>query len=635
MSLIKQLWIAILLITVLTFTGSFVVSTLSARQYLEQELAVKNNDNASSLALSMAQMDKDPVTVELQLAAQFDAGHYRLIRLQGPDGNTMVEREYEGPTPNAPQWLIDLVPIESRPGIAQVQDGWHQFGTLTVQTHNRYAYDSLWQATRELLMWFLAAGLLTGLAGSLALRFILRPLNAVVDQAQAIGNRRFVSIEEPATAEFRSVVRAMNTLSARIRSMLAEESQRLEQLRLQTQMDELTGLFNRGQFLNQLDAALARNDARAGGTLFFVRLAHLADLNQRCGRVATDRLLAALGASLSAYAARFPDSACGRMNASDFALLTPGAIDRIDGFDVLLIELRELAAKTDAHVELFASAAHYAAGESRGQLLARLDAALAMTENRAAHTTQLASTNAPERLSLEEWRRALESALQLRNFELARFPVLAADGSLLHHAAPIRLQLDGNWLDAGCFLPWAARTGMLERIDTMALELALATLDADADAPPLAINLSAEAIADAGFVTELLEKLSAHQRVTSRLWFDVLEANALRHQDELRLLCPRLRALGCKVGLKHAGQHFARFAELHDLGMDYIKIDTAFIGDIDSRPGNQSLVRGMSTVAHSIGVLAIAEGVRTEQERASVIALGVDGVTGPGVRLPA
>lgn len=634
MSLIKQLWIAIALITALAFTGSFVVSTLSARQYLQQELAVKNNDNASSLALSLSQMPKDAVTVELQIAAQFDAGHYRLIRLEGPAGEVLAQRAYEGPAPEAPQWLIDLVPIESRPGIAQVQDGWHQFGTLTVQTHSRYAYDSLWQATRELLLWFLAAGLLTGLAGSAALRFILRPLGAVVDQATAIGDHRFLTIDEPTTAEFRSVVRAMNTLSARIRAMLAEEAQRLEHLRKQTQLDELTGLYNRNQFLNQLDAALARDDAHAGGTLFFIRVASLVELNQRCGRLAADRLLAAIGARLTAYATKLQGSACGRMNASDFALLTPGITDRIDGFDTLLFDLRELVAATDPHTELFAAAAHYAHCEIRGQLLARLDGALATTEHQDARTTQLASTLAPARLTLDDWRTAIEQALHAGEFTLARFPVLAMDGSLLHFAAPVRLQLDGNWLDAGRFLPWASRAGLLERIDAVVLELALRTLDAEPELPGIAINLSAEAVAEAGFVAGIERSLRAHPQAAKRLWLEILEVSALRQQDDLRLLYPRLRELGCKVGLKHAGHHFSRFAELHDLGIDYIKIDAAFVGNIDARIGNQIFVRGMSMVAHSIGLLTIAEGVRKAEEQAALAELGVDGMTGPGIQLP-
>ena len=101
MSLIKQLWIAIALVMTFAFGGSMVVSVLSARHYLEQQLQVKNIDNATSLALSLSQLPKDPVTVELQVAAQFDVGHYRFIRIVSPTGETLVERKFtrtlEGP----------------------------------------------------------------------------------------------------------------------------------------------------------------------------------------------------------------------------------------------------------------------------------------------------------------------------------------------------------------------------------------------------------------------------------------------------------------------------------------------------------------------------------------------------------
>ncbi|MFM2261496.1 MAG: hypothetical protein RI959_172, partial [Pseudomonadota bacterium] len=89
MSLIKQLWIAIALVMTVAFGGSLVVSVLSARHYLEQQLQVKNIDNATSLALSLTQLDKDPVTVELQVAAQFDVGHYRFIRINAPTGEVL------------------------------------------------------------------------------------------------------------------------------------------------------------------------------------------------------------------------------------------------------------------------------------------------------------------------------------------------------------------------------------------------------------------------------------------------------------------------------------------------------------------------------------------------------------------
>ena len=118
MSLIKQLWIAIVVVTLLALGGNLIVSTLSARHYLEQQLRVKNLDNATSLALSLSQLPKDPVTVELQIAAQFDAGHYRLIRLVSPKGDVLVEREYEGDLTGAPNWFTRLVPIAAPAGVA-------------------------------------------------------------------------------------------------------------------------------------------------------------------------------------------------------------------------------------------------------------------------------------------------------------------------------------------------------------------------------------------------------------------------------------------------------------------------------------------------------------------------------------
>ena len=65
MTLTKQLWLAVVAIMTIAFGISFLVSAWSAKNYLEDQLRLKNVDNANSLALSMSQMDKDPVLIEL------------------------------------------------------------------------------------------------------------------------------------------------------------------------------------------------------------------------------------------------------------------------------------------------------------------------------------------------------------------------------------------------------------------------------------------------------------------------------------------------------------------------------------------------------------------------------------------
>jgi EAL domain-containing protein (putative c-di-GMP-specific phosphodiesterase class I) len=632
MSLIKQLWLAIAVVMSMSLGGSLIVSTLSARHYLEQQLQVKNLDNATSLALSLSQMPKDPVTVELQVAAQFDAGHYRVIRLTSPTGEILVEREYAGVSNGAPEWFTRLIPITARPGIAQVQDGWHQYGTLTLESHKRYAYEALWAEMLQLLLWFGLGALATGGIGTFVIRHITRPLDRVVEQAEAIGGRRFVTTPEPGTPEFRSVVRAMNTLSGRVRTMLADESRRLEQLRRQTQHDEMTGLVNRPQFMNLLDSALARDDSDATGTFVIARLGDLSELNRQLGRYAVDRLLCGLAQQFAALTARYPNWEAGRMNGSDFALLAPGCDDANDVATRLARTLHEAidALPSGRDVALAVAASGYAAGEQRAHLLDRVDGALAAAEQSGARATRVADATAATPYADQQTRRdALTRSLERDGVRLAHFPVLMPDGALLHHEAPVRLMLDGEWRPAGYFMPWAARLGLLPRFDAAVVQAALREIDATG--APLGINLSPDSLCDATFRGELFTLLQSHPDAAPKLWIEIPEYGAVRHLGEFRALCVALRPLGCKLGIEHAGSRFSHLSALHELGLDYIKIDAAMIRDIDKNPGNQAFLRGLCTVAHSIGVVAIAEGVGSNEEMSVLPGLGLDAMTGPAM----
>jgi EAL domain-containing protein (putative c-di-GMP-specific phosphodiesterase class I) len=57
------------------------------------------------------------------------------------------------------------------------------------------------------------------------------------------------------------------------------------------------------------------------------------------------------------------------------------------------------------------------------------------------------------------------------------------------------------------------------------------------------------------------------------------------------------------------------------------------IRDIDSNEANKTLLRGLCMIAHSIGVQAIAEGVQSDNEITTLKEIGVDGMTGPGIKL--
>ncbi len=143
MSLIKQLWLAIILIISLAFGASFVINIITSKHYLEQQLEMKNTDNAVSLALSISQMEKDPVAVNLMLSAQFDNGHYEYIRLTDPNKKIMTERVNASGITSVPNWFKNMIHINPNPGIAQIQDGWSQYGVLTLASATGFAYRDL------------------------------------------------------------------------------------------------------------------------------------------------------------------------------------------------------------------------------------------------------------------------------------------------------------------------------------------------------------------------------------------------------------------------------------------------------------------------------------------------------------
>ena len=109
------------------------------------------------------------------------------------------------------------------------------------------------------------------------------------------------------------------------------------------------------------------------------------------------------------------------------------------------------------------------------------------------------------------------------------------------------------------------------------------------------------------------------------------ECGVFEHLNEFRNFCNTLQPLGCKIGVEHVGPYISRLGELHDLGLDYIKIDFSVISGIDKNTGNQAFLRGLCLIAHSIGLITIAEGVQTEAEAAQLPSLGIDGMTGPAI----
>jgi len=640
MSLIKQIWIAIATMMAIAFAGAIVVKVLSARHYLEQEIRVKNIDNATALALSLSQLPKDDATVELQVAAQFDAGHYRFIRVVSPMGKVLAERASEEVVKGVPGWFVALIPISAPPGQAKIQDGWKQFGSVSIASQEQFAYLSLWRGTLGLAWGFFLGALVAGAAGTLFVRVITRPLSAVVDQARALAERRFVTMPEPRTPELASMARAMNGLVERLRSMFSEEAARLEALRRRVNHDALTGLASRVYFLSHLREVLLGEQSAPSGSLLFVRLLDLNELNRRLGRPGADDLLKHVAEEIGAWGEGRAGQRAGRINAGEFAVICP-ALDSTESVEGVALDLHRWLMERvqprwiDKVPDLLhLSAVRYRRGQDPGELLSRANEALAQAALKGPNGWFAVEDGGGQpALPTEQWRTLLTEAVQGGRLSLNFFPVVSGDGAAsLHREGVIRLRVEGQdaLLPAGDFMPMAAQLNLTAPIDLGMVKLAIEHLRKGAG--DVAVNLSAQTIADFHFRTELMQLLKGYPDLCKRLLFEVPEYGVFQQFDAFRELSRTLKTLGARVGIEYFGQRFAQSDQLADLGLDYIKVHPAYIRGVASNPGNQEFLRGLCKMAHALGITVVALGVEDPQDLPLLASLGFDGATGPGVR---
>lgn len=637
MSLVKQLWLVIVLVLGLAFAGTFALSTSVSKHYFERQLQTKNDDNANTLALSITQLEKDPVMIDLLIAAQFDTGNYQYIALKDPAGNIISERINQASKSKAPSWFIEAIPLHLNPGIAEIQDGWAQYGTLIMMSDSNIAYDKLWDYSISTALWTLLLAIVSGVVGTLSLKRILRPLRDVVKQAQAIGESRFITTSTPKTKEFREVVNAMNALSNRVKKTLSEETARLEQLRLDINFDHVTLLMNHDYFVNSVDANISRSEYFHEGLLTISRLRNLASIDQKQGYKETNQLLKRIADALQTIAKQYPGSQIGRLNGTDFAVFFTHAIDSYQLGNQIKKTLETLnSGYSELHLSFITAVSRVTNTDHAEKIIAatsRHISGIKAEQNHVLHLIQTDDIAQLENKDETQWLNLLNNALDHRRIKLESYPALNRHGELIHNESPVRIQLqpDGKWLCAGEFITWATQLNLMTRLDSLVFETAVDAIKKGAS--PIGLNISASAMASEAYLEKVEQALRILPHVAEKLYFEVPEQDAFADLSQFQNFCARIRVLGCKIGVEHVGSNISRLGELHDVGLHYMKIDGSVIRGIDTNEANKTLLRGLCMIAHSIGVLAIAEGVQTDSEIEALKMIGLDGMTGPGIRI--
>jgi EAL domain-containing protein (putative c-di-GMP-specific phosphodiesterase class I)/GGDEF domain-containing protein len=632
MSLIRQIWLLIFTVLLLSVGGAVAVNLGSARDTLQSQVNLKNADNAQTLALALSQQRGDRGLMELLVAAQADTGHYQRIRFTPADGSPVFERRFDTPAGPAPGWFRALLPIVSTPGVALVSDGWRELGRIEVVTQVEHANTALWNSGWRALLWMALVGAVAALVAARGVRRLRSPIDATVAQARSLSEGRFVSVPEPALPELRQMVSAMNAMVGRVREVYAVQAGEAETWRQRAHGDGLTGLPHRSHFFDRLATLRQREDGAAGGCLVLIRLADLDGMNRRLGRPTTDLALCSLAELLRAYTERVTDSLAGRLNGADFALFLPGPALSMATTEALAEGLRTALSAHGAEVLAHLGAVALPPGASLPAALAQADLALARAELGAPFVLESPAPTGPApgpQHGERDWRVQLQAALLAGQATLVEYPVLDQGGTLSHLECPLRLPLDpgGSPQVAAAWLPLAVRCRLTAPIDLEAARLALAAIARDGR--PRGVNIATATLADAGFAAQLRDLVLAQPDAARRLWVEVAERAALDRFRPLQELARQLRPHGVRVGLEHAGPQLQQIARLYELGLDFIKLDASVCAGIAGNASGQEFVRSTVRLLLPLRMAVLAEGVDNADDAAALWASGVTAITGP------
>lgn len=480
--------------------------------------------------------------------------------------------------------------------------------------------------TTDLSIFFLLIWIIAGSLATLGLYFVTRPLFNVVKQAENIGHRRFTKAPIPFTSEFRRLVTAMNSLSHRVQRMLEDESQRLQTLQHKLQQDTETGLLNRPSYMSHLCSYLTRNDDNAFGSIVIIRIMSLSLLNQRLGRAVADQLIRQLAKSLNRAINTAPDWVIGRLNGTDISILAPHTHELTDFINTIKSIETELATDFSVPLKLAIGITNYNSGEKSSHVFSRLDTALAASELNLNHKAIINRSEQhlfPE-VGLSEWRIAIDMALKQNMLTLIRKPVVDQQGLLIHEESSSQLCVFKKHHNASAIMPWIHRMGWQSRFDSIVIETAIVELHQNAT--PISVHLCAESISNIQFRHSIHTIFAQTPReLLSLLSIEIPESAAFEQLIDFKSFCQSLKRFPCKIGLKHFGMSIHNLAPIHDLGLDYLKLDFSLMVQLDKDADTRSFVQGICSVAHAVGIKVIAPGSFNQTEKANFVLLGIDG----------
>jgi diguanylate cyclase (GGDEF)-like protein/PAS domain S-box-containing protein len=390
--------------------------------------------------------------------------------------------------------------------------------------------------------------------------------------------------------------------------------------------DVLTGLPNHTLFRDRLRQAIAvaRRSGRplAVAALNIDRFKHIAD---SLGHQMAERFLQQLAEGL-AQAVHDRDT-LSRSGPNDFLVLLPELRNSRDANRVaqrLLTAARgpwevgghTFRASVSAGVALFPSD-----GPEAEDLLQRAEWALRRANEAGPGSCQFfdesMSADAREHLGLEtQLHRALEEGQFVVYYQpqvdLRSFEIVGAE-ALVRWAHPER-----GLVAPLEFIPLAEESGLIAALDRLVLDAACAYIGSfmvsSGRRLRLAVNLSARELGSANLAKSVAQILKDRDFPPGLLEIEVTETAAMAQRDIASVAVAALKSLGVTVALDDFGTGYSSLSHLQGLAVQRLKIDRAFIKDLPGNADSAAIASAVISLAHSLGIGVLAEGIETAEQ---------------------
>lgn len=406
-------------------------------------------------------------------------------------------------------------------------------------------------------------------------------------------------------------------------------------LRLLSEHDSVTGLFNRRAFKRELDALLMSG---VHGMLMLFDIDEFKSVNESGGHEAGDFVLAECARYIQGLQPH-PKLAA-RLGADDFAMvltdISPAeAIVLARGLSHGLVALNAsatsengavLRGRITSSVGLVVFPEH---GGNADALLANAEIALAQARAKGHGSWHLYTLDDPYREAAGRrsyWREQVERGLDDGGFVMHFQPIQhIISGRIGHYEALIRLNgADGKLIPPGMFIDVAESTGLIRRIDRWVIETVVAFVAAQAPDIKVALNLSSRSFDDDVAFETMQAALLRHNVTGERLLLEITETAALANLSSAIRIMGKLRGLGCAFGLDDFGVGYSSFQYLKELPFDFVKIDGSFVKGLTQRPDDVVFVKALNDAVKGYGKSTIAEFVEDEATLNILREIGVD-----------